>query len=114
MIAKDIHGGELGIIKGMTVLCLPRRVNTEATYMPLHRSVHEHYKEVTVCADVMHVSKICFFVSILRNIKLGIIEVVPNLKQGTILQSMKKVVAVYHQGGFRIRHAVMDGAFECL
>jgi hypothetical protein len=84
MAAEDIHGNELGCVQGKTVRHSPHQVNTEVTFTPLPRKVHEHYSVVTICADIMHVNGAHFFVSISRNIKLGIIAAVPNLNQATL------------------------------
>jgi hypothetical protein len=112
--AEDIFGKELGGIQGKTVRRSPRRVDTEATYATLPMTVHERYKAVTIAADLMHVNGVTFFVTISQNIRFGSIEVIPDKKQETLFKSIQKIAAVYHRGGFRIRHAVMDGAFECL
>jgi len=114
MAAEDIFGPDLGGIKGKTTRRAPRKVTTDVSYTTLPRQVHERYKMVTIGADIMHVNGIMFFVSISRHIKLGVIEAIPNKDMSTILKSMKSVAAIYHNGGFRVRHALMDGAFKSL
>jgi len=77
-------------------------------------TVHERYQAITLCADVMHVNGVPFFVSISRKLKFGTIEALPNQHQTTIVQSVRSIARIYHRGGFRIRHALTDGAFDCL
>lgn len=54
-----------------------------------------------------------FFVSISQHINLGVIEAISDKKAGTILKAIKSTMAIYSEGGFKVRHAVMDGAFVC-
>ena len=67
-----------------------------------------------LCGDVMHVNGVAFFVSRSRNIGFGTVEEIPNLKKNTLLNSIKQVIAMYHASGFRVKYALMDGAFNCL
>jgi hypothetical protein len=62
----------------------------------------------------MHVNGIPFFVTISRKIKFGTIEALPNQNQSTLVNSVRSIARIYHRGGFRIRHALTDGAFECM
>lgn len=112
--AEDIFGTELGSLQGKTTRRAPLQVDTDVKYTTLPRKVHERYREVTIAADIMHVNGIMFFVSISRHIKLGIIEVLENKNMATVLKSIKSMAAIYHSGGFRIRHVLTDGAFESL
>jgi hypothetical protein len=114
MAAEDIFGPDIGSVKGKTTRRTPRRVSTEDAFTVLPKSVHDRYRDVTICADLMHVNGITFFVTFSRHIRFGSIEVIPNKNQATLFKAMKQIAAVYHNGGFRIRHAFMDGAFECL
>ena len=52
----------------------PLRVESDAKYTTLPPSEHEHYKDVTLTADIMFVNAIRFFVSLSRKIKFGTIE----------------------------------------
>jgi hypothetical protein len=64
MAAEDIFGPDVGFLKGRTVRRNPPRISTDDTYSPLPPSVHERYKDVTLCADIMYVNGIPFFISI--------------------------------------------------
>ena len=112
--AEDIFGPDVGSLKGKTVRRPPLKVNTDQTYTPLPPSVFERYQVVTLCADVMHVNGIAFFVSRSRNIRFGTVEAIANKNAATLLKSIMQVKSVYQGAGFHVRFALMDGAFECL
>jgi hypothetical protein len=114
MAAEDIYGKDLGILKGKTVRRGPPRVDTNNKYTPLSAAVHERYQEVTLCADVMYVNGIAFFVSVSRKIKFGTIEELESQSQARLLKAFQDIARIYHHSGFRIRHALMDGQFGCL
>jgi hypothetical protein len=114
LAAEDIFGPDIGSLKGKTVRRRPHPVTTDLTYSPLPPTVHERYREVTLCADVMHVNGIPFFVSISRHLKFGTIEAISNQRLQTIVKCVRNISRVYHRGGFRVRHALTDGAFESM
>jgi hypothetical protein len=111
MAAEDIYGPDIGILKGKTVRCSPQKVSTDMTYSPLPAVVHERYQEVTLCADIMYVNRIPFFVSISWKIKFGTIEALDSQSQGRLFKAFQNIARIYQQGGFRIRYVLMDGQF---
>jgi Reverse transcriptase (RNA-dependent DNA polymerase) len=114
MASEDIFGPELGLLKGKTVRRSPLKVDTNITYIPLPPSVHERYQEVTLSADIMYVNKVPFFVTVSRKIKFGTIEALDKQTESRLFKAIQNVIRVYHHGGFRVRHVLMDGQFECL
>ena len=114
MASEDIFGPELGLLKGKTVRRNPLKVDTNMTYTPLPPSVHERYQEVTLSADIMYVNKIPFFVTVSRKIKFGTIEALDRQTESRLFKAIQHVARIYHHGGFRVRHVLMDGQFECL
>jgi hypothetical protein len=114
MAAEDIYGPDIGILKGKTVCRGPHTVRTDLMYSPLSAVVHERYQEVTLCADIMYVNGIAFFVSISRKIKFGTIEVLDSQSQGHLVKAFQNIARIYHHGGFRVRYVLMDGQFDCL
>mgnify|MGYP006914687250 FL=1 len=75
-------------------------------------SILARYRKVTLCADIMFVNKIPFFVTISRNIKFGTIEVLKNRKHPTILKAFKNVSALYKTRGVLLNMAHTDTQFE--
>ena len=114
MLAEDIFGPDLSSLKGKTTRRAPHKVNTDITYTTLPKQVHDRYKNVTICGDVMHVNGVKFFVSISQHLKLGVIDDIPDKKQASVMKAFKSTAAVYTGGGFKVEHAVMDGEFKYL
>jgi Reverse transcriptase (RNA-dependent DNA polymerase) len=114
MIAEDIFGPDVGSLKGKTVRRPPHKVITDQLYTPLPPSIKDHYKDVTLCADLMYVNGIPFFITITRHIRFGTIEAIPNRKQATLLKAIHHVAAIYQRAGFRLRFMLMDNEFKCL
>jgi hypothetical protein len=95
MAAEDIYGPDIGILKGKTVRRSPRKVSTDMIHSPLPAAVHERYQEVTLCADIMYVNGIPFFVLILWKIKFGTIEALDSQSQGRLFKAFQNIVRIY-------------------
>ena len=108
--AENTFGPEVASLKGKTVRRDPPRVRMG--YAGLPPEVKERYQVVTICADIMHVNGIPFFVSISRVIKFGTAQELSSKSKKVVLKAIDNVLAAYHAGGFRVRYALMDGAFE--
>lgn len=57
----------------------------------------------------MFANKIPFLISMSRSIRFGTIEALPNRKHGTIMGGIKDILKVYHNWGFGVKTALMDG-----
>eukprot|EP00934_Nitzschia_sp_Nitz4_P001191 Nitzschia sp. Nitz4//scaffold483_size5322//2345//5042//NITZ4_009227-RA/size5322-augustus-gene-0.2-mRNA-1//-1//CDS//3329552882//1191//frame0 len=113
MIAEDIFGPDIGSLKGKTVRGRPHRVPQGTVEHPnIPRQMYEHYRDVTICGDVMHVNGVPMLVTISRNIRFTTVSALKNLKTKTIVKALKEIVRVYRLGGFRVRTMLVDGAFE--
>jgi hypothetical protein len=110
LVAEDILGPNLGSLKGKTVRPGGTHVRTE--YHGVPHGIMEMHQDVTLCAGIMFVNQIPFFISISRNIKFGMIKVLQNRKNRTILQAFKNVNAIYNNRGFRITMSHTDNKFE--
>ena len=74
-------------------------------------SILEHYREITLCVDLMYVNKVPLLVTLSRNIKFGTLEAVADQKEATLLKCIKWVVTLYRKAGFRVTITLMDGEF---
>jgi hypothetical protein len=110
--AEDIFGPDLGSLRGKTV----RRGGThvEASTVSIPRSIITDHQRVVLCADVMTVNKIPFFVTISRKIKFGTVEAIKNMKNSTLTEAILQVKRVYAKRGFIIDTMLLDGQFESL
>jgi hypothetical protein len=111
-IASDIFGPKRGSLFGKTVPQGAIPVETSLTDIPAH--IMTHYRDVTLCGEIMFVSRIPFFMAISRHIKFGTAEMLKNQQNKTILAAIKQVHSVYAKRGFKIRNMLMDGQFESL
>ena len=55
---------------------------------------------MTLTADVMFVTGLPFFVTLLGKIRLVTVEFVPKRKAGQLTKSIRKIVKLYARGGF--------------
>ena len=112
LVAEDIFGPEVGILKGQTTRRKPDMV--QGVVEPIPPSVMRQYRHVTLGADIMHANSIPFFVMVSRHIKFGTIEPLINRKQEVLVNAIKAVVQIYRRAGFQVTQSLMDGKFESL
>jgi hypothetical protein len=73
----------------------------------------EHYRDITLCIDIMFVNHIPFFLSISKNICFITAEVLDNRTLGSLVKALKRIYGIYRKRGFRITNILGDGEFEC-
>ena len=64
------------------------------------RDLYKLNKCVTLTADVMFVSGLPLFDTLLRKIKLATGEYVPNINSGQLAKSLRNIINLYAKGGF--------------
>ena len=109
--AEDILGPDIGSLKGKTTRRRPHKVKPLCAD-PMALAIKERYRQVTICADVMHINGTAMLVTVSRNIKLGTIEGIHSTSTENLAAAIKSVIRVYRQGGFKVSVALMDGEFE--
>jgi hypothetical protein len=60
----------------------------------------------------MYVNGIPFLLTILRNLKFGTIEAIPNRLEATFIAGLVSMVRVYKQHGFSVSLGLTDGEFD--
>jgi hypothetical protein len=60
----------------------------------------------------MYVNGIPFLLTILRNLKFGTIEALPNQLEATLITGLVSTVRVYKQRRFSVSLGLMDGEFD--
>jgi hypothetical protein len=108
-VAEDIHGPNLGSLKGKTV----RRKNTHVPSLVADVPYHiiKTHKDVTLCFDIMFVNKIPFLVTVSRNIRFGTTERLLSRHAGVVGKALVTVLKFYRQRGFRVKECHGDGEF---
>ena len=61
--------------------------------------------------DLMYVNKVPLLVTLSQNIKFGMMEVIADQKEATLLKCIKGVVSLYWKARFKVTTALMDGEF---
>lgn len=104
--AENIFGPDLGTLKGKTTRQDPPQVREN--FIGLPSEVHERYRDITLCADVMSVNGIRFLISISRNIHFGAVIAIKDKSIDTLFNGMQQILQIYQHGGFKVRLALMD------
>ena len=110
LAAETIFGPDIGSLKGKTNWCNPHAV--KQVVEPLEPHVMRHYRNVTICAEVMFINSIPFSVMISCHIKFGTIQPMADREQGMLMGAIKAILSVYHWAGFVVTLALMDGLME--
>jgi hypothetical protein len=110
--ANDIFGPDVGSLKGKTTRSTPSKVRPGIIDIPAE--IMSHYRNVTICADIMFVNKIPFLVTISRSIKFGTAEMLANRQAKSLAAAMKNVIRLYKGRGFLVPFVIMDGEFESI
>jgi len=110
--ARDIFGKDLLALRGKTTQAKEEHVCENKVVIP--HKVLRCYRKVTLCIDIMKVNKLPFFTSISRNIQIITAEFISDMKDATLIESIKQICNTYQQGGFEITTIFADGQFESL
>ena len=109
IIANKLFGPDIGTLK-----CKTTRRSPPIVYSPISVDITpilKYYGEVTLCVDVMYVSKVPLLVTLCQNIKFGMVEAVADRKEATLLKCIGAVVTLYGKARFKITTVLMDGEF---
>ena len=114
LMAKDIYGSNTSVLKGKTTRRTEEQVREDAL-MDVPQYILDRYsKNVAICADVMYVNGIPFFIAISKHIKHISVVSSKSMNKETMLSCIDKVIKAYGHRGFTITKMHMDNAFECL
>jgi hypothetical protein len=102
--ADDIFGKNLRSLKGKTV----RSVGVDA----IPPEVLQAWRNVSIVIDITFVNKIPFFITLLREIKFGTVESIPDQQVTTIQNCLEKVVRLYKNRGLTVSSILADSKFE--
>ena len=112
LIARDIFGPSIDMIKGKAVRQQPGHVREDTFPVPPY--ILRTYGTVTISIDIFHVNGIKFFRSISRHLHFRLTTSIRDSKKGTLMDCITKVVAMYATRGFTVKHVHGDNEFQCL
>ena len=85
--ANDIFGKDIMSLKGKTTHSKSKHVPNNKVIIP--PSILDRHQNVTICIDIMKVNRIPFFISIARNIQFISAEFIANMKDTTLITSIR-------------------------
>jgi hypothetical protein len=97
-------------LKGKFTRRQPDEVVT--SLVPLPKIVEDHYKEVTLAVDVMHVNTIPFLVSVSRKIHYGTAHAIHCMKIPVMEDAIKCIIKAYKVRGFTVKFLMVDIQFR--
>jgi hypothetical protein len=108
--AREIFGPDLPSMRGKTVRCTPAPV--VADYVAVPRSVVERNKIVMLAANIYFVHRMAFLITLSRNIKFLMANIVPVQTVKGLVKHLERVLHVYGRAGITVRTNLMGGEFE--
>ena len=90
LTGEDTFGPDLGTLKGKTVRCDLQQIASELQDDTIPLDIKEHYHDIILAADVMHVNGIPMLVTKSRNIHFGTVDVLPQLTKKTLKESSRR------------------------
>ena len=112
-ITNKILGPSVYGLKGKRTHKTKEPVETEAL-VPIPKTIKEHYMELTIAADVLHVNQILFLSTISHGIHYGIISVMLSMKVNDLEKALLCVILSYSLWGFTVKHVLVGIRFEYL
>ena len=109
IMANKLFRPNIGAMKGKTTRRGPPIIDSPVSVDTT--SILEHYREVTLCVDLMYVNEVPLLVALSHNIKFGTMEAVADQKEVTLLGCIKGVLSLYRKARFKVTVALMDGEF---
>jgi len=114
LTATDIYGKNTSILKGKTTRKTEQHVKEDAL-MDIPQYILDIYSSnVTLCADIMFVNGVPFFIAISRHLKHLLVVPAKIMNKATQLACVERIVAAYQHRGFTVTNMNTDNAFECL
>lgn len=107
--AKEIYGTDIAALKGKVTRRKPEVVKTN--YVKLDDDLINNHRDVTISMDILYVQKMPFLITVAKNIKSTMIELLDDRKKEIILESIDDVINIYKTRGFNIKCVLMDREF---
>ena len=110
-VAEHILGPKIQSLQGKTPRKTPSAVNPPKV-SSLPNLIKLKYIMIKLCADIMFVNGVRFFMTFSQNIGFGTSDNFTNAKTATLVQSLLQVKRLYKRRRFKIQTVMKDGQFE--
>ena len=91
-----IYGKDLGAIKGKTIRTKPEHVSVDLN------SFSKERRTLVLLVDLMHIMEISFLVTVIRDVRFIMVNVLPDRKRKTIMDAMSQVINLYKERGHKV------------
>lgn len=112
-IANKILGPSVYSIKGKRTFRGKDVVETN-DIIPIPKTIEEHYMNLTIAADVMHVNQIPILATISRGVHYGTSTTLPTMKLDDLEEALIGVMKAYALRGFIVKFIMVDIQFKGL
>ena len=111
-IANSMFGPSVPVLKGNTVRSQPDRVRL--SLLPIPPGLSNLQRQVTLCADVLHVNPIPFLITISEHLGYTTVEALEGVRGNHLLDALRNTKSIYNNRGFTIQFATLDNTFRHL
>ena len=105
----EILGPRVPGLKGKMVRKQKDGVQPDMVAVPKH--VQDHYQEIILAIDIMHVNQIPFLITTSRHIHYHTASVLPSMNGDIIVSALQALYKFYWKRDFRLTEVLADGQF---
>ena len=110
LVVEAIIGLDLALTKGKHIRTKPGHVPTKNLH--IHRELMKLYGKVTMCDDIIFVSRIPFLITRARHLNFDTVQHIDNTKILMLFKALVQVKTVYMKRDFKIIYIIIDGQFD--
>ena len=108
-LMAEIIGPSVPGLKGKTVRNQKYGVQLDVVLVPKH--VQDHYQEIILVFNIMHVNQIPFLITTSRHIYYHTASVLPSMNEDIIVSTLRALYKFYRKHDFWLTKVLADGQF---
>ena len=114
LLAIDMLGNSEHAMAGKTTRTQPDAVNAEEQLVELPPTIINHYRNVELSVDVLHVNRLPFLGSLSKNIHYSTVDALDNMRTQTMENVIVQLLQSYNVRGFRVVAIHVDIQFKAI